>query len=322
MSGFARPRLVLSRCLELEKVRYNGERIAYDLVRELEPFVDLVPICPEVEIGLGVPRDPIRLVTGADGIRLFQPSTGRDLTKEMEEFGWGFLSGLPPVDGFLLKNRSPSCGISDVKVYLPGGGPSSAGKRAGLFGQAVLDRFGDLAVEDEGRLRNFRIRDHFLTKLFALAALRRVVEEGSMRELIGFHSRYKFVLMAYSQTRLRELGRLVANDGATSFPELAAQYRTGFGVALRSPPRYTSAINVLEHAAGYFKSSLSRREKAMLRRQLERYRGGRAPLAVPAAVIWSWAVRENEEYLEGQAFFHPYPDQLMSVSDSGKGRRL
>ncbi len=321
MSDFARPRLVLSRCLELEKVRYNGEKIAYDFVRELEPFVDLVPICPEVEIGLGVPRDPIRLVEKGAVLRLHQPSTGRDLTEEMDAFSRAFLSGLPPVDGFLLKNRSPSCGISDVKVHLPGGGLSASGKRAGLFGRAVLERCGEVAVEDEGRLRNFRIRDHFLTKLFALAELRAVAESGSMQELIGFHARYKFVLMTYSQTRLRALGRLVANQAGAAFPDLVAEYRAGFGAALGKPPRHTSAINVLEHAAGYFKSSLSRREKAMLRRQLERYRSGRTPLAAPAAVIWSWVVREGESYLEGQAFFHPYPDPLMSVSDSGKGRR-
>ncbi|MEJ2312512.1 MAG: DUF523 and DUF1722 domain-containing protein [Gemmatimonadales bacterium] len=322
MTEYARPRLVLSRCLELEKVRYNGEKIAYDFVRQLEPFVDLVPVCPEVEIGLGVPRDPIRLIEGDDGVRLYQPSTGRDLTKEMEHFSDGFLSSLPPVDGFVLKNRSPSCGISDVKLYTEQGNPSSSGKRPGMFGQAVLDRFSGLAVEDEGRLRNFRIREHFLTKLFALAALRGVAETGSMHQLIDFHARYKFVLMAYDQTRMRELGRLVANGRGTAFQDLVAAYREEFAAALAKAPRYTSVINVLQHAAGYFKTNLSRREKAMFSRQLKRYREGQLPLAGPAAVIWSWVVREEETYLEEQVFFHPYPDELMSVSDSGKGRKL
>lgn len=312
----------MSRCLELEKVRYNGEKIAYDFVRELQPFVELVPVCPEVEIGLGVPRDPIRLIDGDEGVRLYQPSTGRDLTKEMETFSDGFLSSLPPVDGFVLKNRSPSCGISDVKLRTAEGNPSSSGKRAGMFGQAVIDRFGGMAIEDEGRLRNFRIREHFLTKLFALAALREVAESGLMRHLIDFHARYKFVLMAYNQTRMRELGRLVGNEDGTAFPDLVAEYRTGFAAAFAKAPRYTSVINVLQHAAGYFKTSLSRREKATFGRQLERYRAGQVPLAGPAAVIWSWVVREDETYLEGQAFFQPYPEELMSVSDSGKGRKL
>ncbi|UCG76052.1 MAG: DUF1722 domain-containing protein [Gemmatimonadota bacterium] len=322
MTEFARPRLVLSRCLELEKVRYNGEKIAYDFVRELEPFVDLVPICPEVEIGLGVPRDPIRLVVGEDGVRLYQPSTRRDLTLAMQEFGDTFLSGLPPVDGFVLKNRSPSCGISDVKLHTPDGMPASSGKRAGMFGQAVIDRFGDLAVEDEGRLRNFRIREHFLTKLFALAALRQVEDSTAIRDLIDFHARYKFVLMAYSQKGLRELGRLVANGRDLALDDLMARYRVGFAAALRRPPKYTSVINVLDHAAGYFKRTLDGREKAMFRRQVDRYRSGRLPLAGVTAVLWAWVIREDEAYLQGQAFFQPYPDELMSVSDSGKGRKI
>jgi uncharacterized protein YbbK (DUF523 family)/uncharacterized protein YbgA (DUF1722 family) len=263
MTGFARPRVVLSRCLELDKVRYNGEKIAYGFVLELEPHVDLVPICPEVEIGLGVPRDPIRLVGGARGIRLVQPSTGRELTSEMETFADGFLGGASSVDGFLLKNRSPSCGIRDVKRYRPDGELSSSGKGAGLFGEAVLDRFGHLAVEDEGRLRDSRIREHFLTKLFALASLREVEEAGSLRDLIDFHARYKFVLMTYSQKGLRGLGRLVAEGSQKPFAELVGEYRTAFGAVLRQPPRHASVINVLDQAAGYFKKLLGRREKAM-----------------------------------------------------------
>ena len=280
MTGFARPRVVLSRCLELDQVRYDGERIAYGFVLELEPHVDLVPICPEVEIGLGVPRDPIRLVEEGGGIRLVQPSTGRDLTSEMETFADGFLGGATSVDGFLLKNRSPSCGIRDVRRYRPDGEPSSSGKGGGLFGEAVLDRFGHLAVEDEGRLRNSRIREHFLTKLFALAALREVEEAGSLRDLIDFHARYKFVLMAYSQKGLGGLDRLVAEGSRKPFAELVAEYRIEFGAVLRQPPRRASVIHVLDHAAGYFKELLGRRQEAMF-----------------------------------------FPEALMSVPDSGKGRQ-
>ena len=173
-----RIRLGISACLLGDKVRYDGEKIACGFVLELEPHVDLVPICPEVEIRLGVPRDPIRLVEGERGIRLVRPSTGRDLTSEMETFADGFLGGVTSVDGFLLKSRSPSCGIRDVKRYRPDGELSSSGKGRGLFGEAVLDRFGHLAMEDEGRLRDSRIREHFLTKLFALASLREVEVAG------------------------------------------------------------------------------------------------------------------------------------------------
>ena len=272
VTGFARPRLVLSRCLELEKVRYDGERIAYGFVRELEPFVDLVPVCPEVEIGLGVPRDPIRLIEEARGIRLVQPSTGRDLTSEMETFADGFLGSVTSVDGFLLKNRSPSCGIRHVKRYRPDGEARTSGEGTGLFGEAVLDWFGHLAVEDEGRLRDARIRGHFLTKLFALASLREVAEAASLQHLIDFHARYKFVLVAYSQRGLSRLGRLVAEGSQKPFAELVAEYRTELGAVLRQPPPPASIVNLLDRQA--------------------------------------------------PAFFHPFPEALMSVSDSRNGPQL
>jgi uncharacterized protein YbbK (DUF523 family)/uncharacterized protein YbgA (DUF1722 family) len=226
-------------------------------------FVDLVLVCPEVEIGLGVPRDPIRLVEGARGIRLVQPSTGRDLTSEMETFADGFLGRVTSVDGFLLKNRSPSCGISDVKRYRPDGALSSSGEGAGLFGEAVLDRFGHLAVADEGRLRDARIREHFLTKLFALAALREIEEAASLQHLIDFHARYKLLLLAYSQNGLSELSRLVSEGSQKPFAELVAEYRTEFGAVLRLPPPPAFITNVLDDAAGYREALVGRREKAV-----------------------------------------------------------
>ena len=151
-----RPNVVLSRCLELEPVRYDGQVIPYELVRELEPFVSFVPVCPELEIGLGVPRDPVRIVA-VDGVaKLLQPDTGRDVTAEMREFSCDFLSDLGSVDGFILKNRSPSCGISDVKIY-QGLDPSASSTRgSGLFAERVLEFCAGLAIEDEGRLRNYR----------------------------------------------------------------------------------------------------------------------------------------------------------------------
>jgi uncharacterized protein YbbK (DUF523 family) len=141
--------------------------VSSDVVKLLKPHVDLLPVCGEVEIGLGVPRDPIRLIPESGAVRLYQPSTGRDCTEEMTRFAARHLDGLPPVDGFLLKSRSPTCGMKDVKIY-PGregqGAPRTDG--VGFFAQAVLARYPNLAVEDEGRLTNYGIRDHFLTRIF------------------------------------------------------------------------------------------------------------------------------------------------------------
>ena len=282
-SQFVRPVVVLSRCLDLEPVRYNGQVIPYELVRELEPFVSFVPVCPELEVGLGVPRDPVRVVS-LDGVaRLLQPDTGRDVTKEMRQFSHDFLSDLGPIDGIILKSRSPSCGISDVKIY-QGLGPSAATTRgAGLFAERVLELHSGLAIEDEGRLLDYRIREHFLTKLFSLARLRAVENSGRMKELVRFHSTNKLLLMAYNEKEMRALGRIVANAEKASFDDLASDYREHFQAALARAPRCTSAINVFEHAAGYFSNQLEGREKVLFRSMLDRYRNKQAPMAAVTA---------------------------------------
>lgn len=318
--------MVLSKCLELEAVRYDGSRIPYDLVRELEPWVEWVPVCPEVEIGLGVPREPIRLVrlrrdapsSGAAETRLLQPATDRDVTEAMRGFAADFLDALGPVDGFLLKNRSPSCGPSDVKVYAASGG-STVGRGPGLFAEAVLARHPGLAVEDEGRLRNFRIREHFLTRLFALARLRAVEASGSMAELSGFQARYKLLLMAYDQEAMRALGRTAANPDGLSFPEVVAEYRGRFSAALERPPRHTRMVNALQHAVGHFKEGLATEEKALFGANLRRYREGRIPVSGVTEILRAWAVRFGSDYLLAQALFMPYPEALRSISDSGRG---
>ncbi|MCG8467545.1 MAG: DUF523 and DUF1722 domain-containing protein [Gemmatimonadetes bacterium] len=317
---FPKPVLVISQCLDFEACRYNGERIAFDLVSELEPFVTYRPVCPEVEIGLGVPRDTIRLVASGREERLLQPATGRDVTQEMLDFSSRFLDGLDDVEGFLLKNRSPTCGPRGIKVYHEIASSSTARHSAGLFAAAAAERFPWLAIEDEGRLRNFRIREHFFTRLFALARLREVGRAGRMRDLVRFQAEHKLVLMAYSQKHLRQLGPLVANPEKRPFEDVWRRYRTGFAAALARTPRYTSVINVFEHVVGYFRKALTPREKAFYRRQLARYRESRIPASTVAGLLQGWAIRFESDYLLDQAFFEPFPEALVSVSDSGKGR--
>ena len=214
---FPKPVLVISECLEFEPCRYDGARIRFDLVKALEPHVQYRPVCPEVQVGLGVPRDTIRLVASDDRNLLVQPATGRDLTDDMEGFAARHLDGLDEVDGFILKSRSPSCGLGHVKIFDGAESRRVVRRGAGVFADAVLKRFGDLAIEDEGRLRNHRIREHFLTKLFALARLRDVARAERMARLVRFHAAYKFLLLAYSERDLRQLGRVVANPRRKRF---------------------------------------------------------------------------------------------------------
>lgn len=313
MREFSRPKVVVSRCLEFDHCRYNGDMISSPVVAKLKKYVDFLPVCPEVEIGLGVPRNPVRIVLDKGNHRLVQPSSGKDVTENMRAFCSGFLDSIEDVDGFILKFRSPSCGLKDVKVYPSAGGQGVVEKSSGYFGGAVLERYPFLPVEDEGRLRNARIKEHFLTKLFTFAAFRKVKSEGSMKDLISFHTQNKFLLMAYNQAELRKLGEIAANREGKPWKELISDYEKHLYSALSRAPRYTSTINVLMHAFGHFSDQLSSREKVLFFDWIQKYREGRATLCPAISMIRSWIARFESDYLMHQTFFEPYPEDLMEI---------
>lgn len=317
-----KPRVVLSRCLEMEACRYNGQGVRSTVVRMLEPHVEYVAVCPEVEIGLGVPRDPIRIERAREGggegaLRLVQPSTGRDLTEPMVSFGHAFADETEGVDGLLLKNRSPSCGIGDVKVYA--GEAPVTGKGMGMFAAVMAERYPGVAMEDEGRLTNAEIRHHWLTRVFASARLRRAAEVGPAG-LVEYHTRYKLVLMAHSPAGQRELGRLVADAGAADFDSLVEEYRATLAEAMAEPAGRGAMINAVQHAQGYFKRALDAAEKRQFTTLQAEYRAGRLPFQALLAVLSSWVERFDAPYLREQWFFRPYPVELVVAADSGRGR--
>jgi len=323
MRMFARPNVVVSKCLGFAACRYNGVTIPDAFVQQLEPFVTYLPVCAEVEIGLGVPRDPVRIVLVNDEPRLLQPATGADVTEKMQTFSAAHLSSLTDIDGFILKGRSPSCGIKDVKLYRGvEKGAASTNKGRGFFAQAVLERYGHLPVEEEGRLTNFTIREHFLTRLFALTDFRAVKASGLMRELVRFHTDNKLLLMAYSESQYRLMGPIVANHTKKPAAEVLAAYEQHLWTALARPARRTAGINVLMHALGYFSDKLTSDEKAYFLDALQKYRDEKVPLSVPVSLVGAWIARFKEPYLARQTFFAPYPEALVAISDSGKGRDL
>jgi uncharacterized protein YbgA (DUF1722 family)/uncharacterized protein YbbK (DUF523 family) len=311
---------VFSRCLGFDACRYNGQTIHDRVVESIVPHVDPLTVCPEVAIGLGVPRKPIRVVEEGDRLRLWQPETQRDITAEMDAFTEEYLAGCADIDGFVLKYRSPSCGPSQVRVYHSRAPRAGHRKGAGAFGGRVAKRFDGLAVEDEGRLQSFDIRQHFLTKLFTLARFRQAAHAGQMRDLVTFHAQHKFLLMAYNQTAMRRLGRIVANAERRAVDEVLVLYQNGLQAALARAPRRTSAVNVLMHGFGYVSDRLSASERSFFLDTLERYRVRQIPLSVPTSLVRSWIIRFNVEYLRDQVYFEPYPETLVSVLDSGKGR--
>lgn len=313
MRLFARPKIVISKCIEFDHCRYDGSLIPSDFVNALKPHVDLIPVCPEVEIGLGVPRSSLRIVSVNGEPRLVQPTTGLDVTERMKDFSNHYLGSLSDIEGFILKYRSPSCGMKNVKVY---SGPTKAGsvsKIPGLFGLAVVNSFPDLAIEDEGRLRNLNIREHFLTRLYAQAGFRKVQNEGSASGLIQFHTANKLLLAAHSQKESKILGNIVANRENLRLADRARLYRNHLAEALKRPPKYTSKVNVLMHSLGHFSDELSHDEKAYFLQSIQRYRERKIPFSALLAMIQSWIARFGEEYLGNQTFFEPFPEDLIEL---------
>lgn len=322
MKKFPKPVVVTSKCFEFDACRYNGVMIPNNFVQKLEPFVKFIPVCPEVEIGLGVPRDIIRVLEKNGEKLLVQPTSGKELSKLMYKFAEGFLNSLDAVDGFILKSRSPSCGIRNAKVFPDADNPVPIGKSSGLFAEKVLDKYPGVAIEDEGRLLNYNIREHFLTKLYTLARFREVKKKNTVKALVEFQSDNKFIFMSYNQRDMRILGRLVGNENREPIEKIMSQYETHLHHALSKNPRRSSHINTLMHGLGYFSKKLTSKEKAYFLDLLENYRNHKIPLSAILTVLESWIIKYDEEYLARQTFFEPYPTELVEISDSGKGRTV
>ena len=320
MKIFPKPRVVVSRCINFENCRYDGGIIQDGFVSRLIPYVEFLTVCPEKEIGLGVPRDPVRLVDQHGDRKMVQPASGLDLTDKMQFFTHDFLDGLEEVHGFILKHKSPSCGISNVKVFSDMEGNMSHSRGPGIFGAAVLDRYHDLPVEDEGRLRNFSIREHFLIRIFTLSAFSVLKQNATQQSLVDFHSNNKMLFMAYSQKKMKELGKITANHDHQSTDEVVNQYESLMLRLLKSMPHFTSWINMIQHAFGFISDELESEEKKFFLNAIEQYRDERIPLSVLIKLLNSYALRFKQDYLLRQTFLKPFPLELLDITDSGKGR--
>lgn len=252
-------RIGISSCLLGQEVRYNGGHKRDDfLTGTFGPFVEWVPVCPEVEFGMGVPRPPIRLERIGGGVRLRMPSTGMDLTDAMREFSRRRVEDLAAMglDGYVLKKDSPSCGMEKVKIYGGAGAPSKDGR--GLFAEALLTRLPHLPVEEEGRLNDPRLRESFVTRVFVHHRWQESEREGwTQARLMRFHERHKVLLMARNQAAIRRLEKLLGlanrND---SVRDLAAKYRVGLTEILRRPATRRGHTNVLHHLLGLVSDAL------------------------------------------------------------------
>lgn len=310
-NNFSKPVVVLSACLDSEPVRYNGEILHIEPVQKLKNFVEFVKVCPEVSINLGVPRDPIKIYLDRDDYRLFQTKTGIDLTERMKEFSNRFLDTCQEVDGFLLKGKSPSCGASGTKIYRDKNAKDIVKRGTGLFAMIVKKRFPDTIVEDELRLKNHQIKRHFLTRIFASSEMRNLEKNiKTIKELIDFHTRYKYLLMLYNQKKLTQLGKIVAGYKKGNLESTVSEYSKIFYTSFEKRPGIKKQINVIQHIYGYFSGRLNSAEKKHFLSLLKKYRDEKIPFETVFEMMKGFVFRFEIEYLLNQRYFIPYPQDL------------
>ena len=312
-----KPKILVSKCLGFCECRYDGQVLPDKFVKSIEPYVEFIQVCPEVEIGLGIPRASVKLILIDGNYELYQPEHDRILTKEMDEYSHTVLSGLPEIQGAILKGRSPTCGIKDVRIYQSLKKGASSIKGVGRFAEHVYDYFPNAAIEEEGRLTNLGIREHFLTKLFTNLRFSKI-EDAGMKELVEFHTRHKYLIMTYSQKELKNLGKIVANHEKLSFNELIKLYKEHLGLAMLNPPRTNNSINTLMHLMGYFSDQLIAEEKAFILESLTKLKEKQLHLSVPVNLIRSYAIKYKQEYILNQYIWEPFPDVLLDIKDTGK----
>jgi uncharacterized protein YbgA (DUF1722 family)/uncharacterized protein YbbK (DUF523 family) len=306
-------RIGISSCLLGEKVRFDGghKRDAF-LVDTFGTFVEWVPVCPEVELGLGTPREALRLVRKGDEIRMVNTKSGRDISTEMRQWAQARVNALAGerLCGYVLKKDSPSCGMERVKIYAEAGMAEKNGR--GFFADALMARFPRLPVEEEGRLSDPRLRDNFVERVFAYVRLRALfAARWTIGDLVRFHTAHKMALLAHSTEMYTELGRLVARAKSLDRGDVETRYRELFMDALAKMATARKHTNVLLHMAGHFKELLESDEKQELLTSVEDYRIGLVPLVVPLTLIKHHVRRHKVEYLAGQLYLDPHPKELM-----------
>jgi len=307
-------RIGVSSCLLGEEVRFDGghKRDPF-LVGTFGPFVEWVPVCPEVEVGMGTPREPIRLVRApGSGVRLVGTRSGDDWTDRMTRFARARVDALASLDlsGYVLKKDSPSCGMERVKIHPDGPGMSER-NGTGLYAAALRTRFPSLPVEEEGRLSDPRLRENFVQRVFAYHRLRALFgSRWTVGDLVRFHTAHKLVLLAHHPAAYTVLGRLVASASTQSRAALRTGYEEAFMAALARVATPGRHANVLQHIAGYFKKTLDEPSRTELQDLIDDHRRGLVPLIVPITLIRHHVRRLGLEYLAGQVYLDPHPKEL------------
>ena len=304
----------ISSCLLGQAVRFDGGH-KYDayINRRLADFFEFRPFCPEVAIGLGTPRPPIRLVRSADGLRVRgvkDPS--QDVTDKLADYGSKIAHKQADICGYIFKSRSPSCGMERVKTYQETGMPGRS-DGTGAYAQAIMQARPNLPVEEEGRLNDPDLRDNFIERVFTWYRWQQLREQGiTPARLVEFHTRQKLSVMAHNQAAYRRLGQLVATVTRKNLQQVTTEYEDGLMHAMARHATRKSHSNVLQHLQGYFSKQLSAGDRAEMSGLIEDYRAGLAPLSVPLTLIRHHLRHHPNEWALQQTYLEPYPRELVA----------
>lgn len=308
-----RIRVGVSTCLLGEKVRFDaGHKRDRFLTDVLGEYFEWVPVCPEVEAGMGVPREAVRLVGTEEHPRMVGVKTGNDWTDRMRSFASRRVHQLENfrLSGYIFKSDSPSCGVERVRIYTEKGMPSKKGR--GIFADKFIRAFTSLPVEEEGRLNDARLRENFIVRVFSYHRLQSLLSRRfTLGQLVKFHTTHKYLMLAHSPTHYDRLGRFVANAKRMSTDEIRDAYIPLFmeGLSVLSTPKKNT--NVLQHIVGFLRNHLGADEKTELLGTVDDYRRELVPLIVPITLIKHYVSKYRVEYILDQVYLNPHPRELM-----------
>ena len=310
-----KPKIVVSECLYGTKCRYDGQGYNDKVIQSLKDYVDIQTVCPELAIGLSIPREPIRIEMNKENeeYRLIDYNSKNDYTNQMTEFSEEFINGLDDIDGFILKSRSPTCGLKDAKVYYRGNKCSIRSNENGFFSQKIIDKYDYLPIENEGRLKNYNIRDNFFTRIFFISNLK------NNKNIIEFHKNNLLLLKSYDEESTNEVSDILNEN---RMEDQVHQYKEKVLNIVSNQRKKENKLSIIIKVFEKYKNMLNEEEINMFNGLIESYENQRIPFSTLEVVIKMYATRFKDKDILNQTFFYPYPENLINITDSGKGRKL
>ena len=310
-----KPKIVVSECLYGTKCRYDGQGYNDKVIQSLKDYVDIQTVCPELAIGLLIPREPIRIEMNKENeeYRLIDYNSKNDYTNQMTEFSEEFINGLDDIDGFILKSRSPTCGLKDAKVYYRGNKCSIRSNENGFFSQKIIDKYDYLPIENEGRLKNYNIRDNFFTRIFFINNLK------NNKNIIEFHKNNLLLLKSYDEESTNEVSDILNEN---RMEDQVHQYKEKVLNIVSNQRKKENKLSIIIKVFEKYKNMLNEEEINMFNGLIESYENQRIPFSTLEVVIKMYATRFKDKDILNQTFFYPYPENLINITDSGKGRKL